>query len=227
MLSVFYDDNHLLVVEKPAGIPSQPDRSGDLDALTMGKQIVKERYNKPGAVFLGLVHRLDRPASGVMVFARTSKSASRLSEQFRDKTIRKTYLALVKGAPVEGEVLEDYLLKDRDGVRVVEEGSRGARRARLQISTVKRFGKVSLVEIILETGRAHQIRVQLSSRGFPLVGDFRYGSRQELDGKNLALHAGKLELNHPTKKDRMFFVSMVPLTWPPDVQDAGNRLLGL
>ena len=226
-LPVLFEDNHLLVVDKPAGMPSQPDRTGDPDVLTIGKAIIKERYNKPGAVFLGLVHRLDRPASGVMVLARTSKSASRLSEQFREKTIRKTYLALVEGTPVKGDMYEDWMLKDRERVQVVEKGTRGAKKANLQIKDVVRFGPVSLVRIILETGRSHQIRVQFSERGHPLVGDFRYRSRRELDGKNLALHAGDLAFQHPTKKDRINFSSLVPPTWPADVQEAGNRLLGI
>ena len=225
-LPVLHEDNHLLVVDKPAGMPSQPDRTRDADVLTLGKALIKERYNKPGAVFLGLVHRLDRPASGVMVLARTSKAASRLSDQFRQKSIQKTYLALVEGAPKEGEVLEDWLKKEHEKVKRVEQGTKGAKKARLKIEKVIRFGPVSLVQISLYTGRAHQIRIQFSERGHPLVGDFRYRSRRELAGRNLALHAGALELDHPTKKDRMRFVAMVPRTWPHEVQEAGNRLIG-
>jgi len=226
-LAVLHEDNHLLIIDKPAGMPSQPDRTGDPDVLTLGKALIKERYNKPGAVFLGLVHRLDRPSSGVMVLARTSKSASRLSEQFRDKTIRKTYLALLEGVPEEGAVYQDWLIKEYERVKLVPQGTKGAKKASLKVIKVIRFGALSLVQVELETGRSHQIRIQFSERGHPLVGDFRYRSRRELDGRNLALHAGVLEFNHPTKKDRLRFATLVPSTWPEDVQEAGNRLLGM
>lgn len=226
---VIYEDNHLLVVNKPAGVLSQGDRTGDLDLLTMGKAWVKDRYNKPGAVFLGLVHRLDRPASGVMLFARTSKAASRLAAQFKERSVQKVYLALVEGRTPGAGAWEDYLLKgdlakSREDVRVVASGTAGAKEARLEMKTLHRFAasgnlpECSLIEIKLETGRTHQIRVQCSTRGFPLIGDFRYGSRTELDGKNLALHAARLELMHPTKKEQMSWSSPVPTTWPGHVR---------
>jgi len=223
-LKVIYEDNHLLVVDKPAGILSQGDRTGDPDVVSMGKAWVKERYNKPGAVYLGLVHRLDRPASGLMVLARTSKAASRLSLQFQKRTVGKTYFALVEGTISGAGVMEDYLQKKSEIVRVVGEKMEGAKKAVLQYRLlhafldVKGYPVCSLVEIELETGRSHQIRVQFASRGFPLIGDFRYGSKSELDGRNLALHAARLSILHPTKKDPVSWESPLPNSWPEQVR---------
>ncbi len=226
-LPVVYVDNHVLVVEKPAGMLSQEDRTKDLDVLTAAKQWVKIEFEKPGAVFLGLIHRLDRPASGLMVIARTSKAAARLSEQFAKRTVKKVYVALVEGTPNKGDVYEDWLHKWDENVRVVEEGKGGAKKAVMTVSDVRKFGDKSLVRIDLSTGRAHQIRVQLASRGFPIVGDFRYGSRTRLDGKNIALHAGLLAFSHPTKKEPMVFTTGVPDSWPADVQHGAEQMLVL
>ena len=224
-LPVVYVDNHVLVVDKPAGMLSQEDRTQDRDVLSIAKQWVKIEYEKPGAVYLGLVHRLDRPASGLMVLARTSKAAARLSEQFKNRTVKKTYLAYVEGAPTVGDVYEDWLQKWDETVRVVEAEKKGAKLAKLTIQEVRKFGAYSLVRIELSTGRAHQIRVQLASRKFPIVGDFRYGSRTRHPGKNLALHAGRLAIEHPTKKDSMVFTSELPDAWPADVREAGSKML--
>jgi 23S rRNA pseudouridine1911/1915/1917 synthase len=224
-LPVMYVDNHVLVVEKPAGMLSQEDRTKDEDVLTVAKQWVKVEFEKPGAVYLGLVHRLDRPASGLMVLARTSKAAARLSEQFKNRTVKKTYLAWVEGHPTQGDVYEDWLQKWDEIVRVVEPDKKGAKKAALTINEVRKFGKYSLVRIELSTGRAHQIRVQLSSRGFPLVGDFRYGSRTRFDGKNLALHAARLVFEHPTKKDSMVFTSELSNKWPAEIRESGSQMI--
>jgi 23S rRNA pseudouridine1911/1915/1917 synthase len=224
-LPVIFVDNHVLVVEKPAGMLAQEDRTKDDDVLSVAKQWVKVEYEKPGAVYLGLVHRLDRPASGLMVLARTSKAAARLSEQFKNRTVQKTYFALVDGHPVEGDVYEDWLKKWDENVRVVEPKRPGGKLAKLVIQEVFWFGTAALVRIELSTGRAHQIRVQLASRGFPIVGDFRYGSRTRLDGKNLALHAGRLAFEHPTKKERMVFTSELPRAWPPEIREKASQML--
>jgi 23S rRNA pseudouridine1911/1915/1917 synthase len=224
-LPVVYVDNHVLVVDKPAGMLSQEDRTKDEDVLSIAKQWVKIEYEKPGAVYLGLVHRLDRPASGLMVLARTSKAAARLSEQFKNRTVTKTYLALVEGAPVKGDVYEDWLQKWDETVRVVEADKKGAKKAKLTILDVRKIGNYSLVRIELATGRAHQIRVQLAARKFPIVGDFRYGSRTHHPGKNLALHAGRLKIEHPTKKETMVFTSEVPSAWPAEAREYASQML--
>ena len=223
MLPIIYVDNHLLVIEKPAGLLSQADRTGDTDVLTLAKAWVKREFNKPGDVYLGLVHRLDRPASGLMVLARTSKAAARLSDQFKNGRITKQYLALVEGNPPDEEHFEDWLLKRYEKISVVGPKKKGARKAELDLKVVKRYRGYCLVQIDLATGRAHQIRVQCSSRGYPLIGDFRYGSRTELDGRNLALHAARLQLEHPTKKEPMTWRSRPPNTWPTEVQSWLDR----
>ena len=214
---VIYLDNHLLVVHKPAGLLVQEDRTGDPDLLTLGKAFLKEEFDKPGNVFLGLVHRLDRPVSGVMVLARTSKAASRLSDQFRRRAPDKRYFALVEGR-LEGQgTREDYLAKIDRHVRIVKQGHPKGKRAELRwqaLATERRKeGNVSLVEIELVTGRAHQVRVQLAALGHPILGDLRYGATREFDGRNLALHSYRLEVEHPTKREPMAFAAMPPATW--------------
>lgn len=224
-LDVRYLDNHLLVVNKPAGMLVQADATGDPDLLTLGKAYLKEAFDKPGNVFLGLVHRLDRPASGVMVFARTSKAAARLSEQFRRRTPEKRYVALVEGTPEGGGVLVDHLAKIDRHVHVVEPSHPEAQRAELQWRAVASRDGRTLVDVQLKTGRAHQIRVQLAHMGFPLLGDFRYGARRELDGRNLALHAYLLAVLHPTRNERMAWTALPPESWPPDARQAVARLV--
>ncbi len=205
-MDVLFVDNHLLVVHKPAGVLVQADRTGDPDLLTIGKAYLKERFDKPGHVFLGLVHRLDRPASGVMVFARTSKAAARLSEQFRRRTVEKRYMAIVEGV-LEGAGIERGLIvADETSVRLekAENGAEG-KAAELQWRAVASDDDFTLVDVQLKTGRKHQIRVQLSALGHPILGDFRYGATRELDGRNLALHGYRLGFDHPTRKERMTF----------------------
>jgi len=209
-----YLDNHLLVINKPAGLLSQADKTGDTDVLTLWKAWIKDRFDKPGNVFLGLVHRLDRPASGVMVLARTSKAASRLSDQFRQREPEKWYTAIVEGNPGRQGSYTDYLLKTGSHVRCVDQHTRGARSAELSWFSLLNQDGLTVVAVRLKTGRSHQIRVQFSSRGFPLLGDMRYGAKRELDGRNLALHARRLVVWHPTREERMEWESVEPATWP-------------
>lgn len=212
MPEVLYLDNHLLVINKPAGLLAQADRTGDPDVVTLGKAFLKAHFRKPGNVFLGLVHRLDRPASGVMVMARTSKAAARLSAQFRERTVTKEYLCLVEGrmADAAGR-FEDRLEKQGRTVRVV--GPTQGQRAALGWRLIRCGPDWSLVAVTLETGRPHQIRVQFAHRGHPLWGDFRYGARRPFDGRNLALHCYRLALDHPTRRHRMAWTASLPATW--------------
>lgn len=207
-LKVLYEDNHIIVVEKPVNIPSQGDKTGDEDMLTIIKQYIKEKYNKPGDVYLGLVHRLDRPTGGVMVFARTSKAASRLSEQVRDKKMHKKYLCIVDGK-MENQTgsMRDFLLKKEktNTSKVVKEGTKNAKEAILDYEVVKYNEEInmSVVKVDLHTGRHHQIRVQFASRGHSLSGDQKYGTRGR--GKQLALWAYSLSFTHPVTKKELIF----------------------
>lgn len=208
-LDVLYEDNHVLVVVKPCNVPSQADSSGDADMLTLCKAYIKEKHQKPGAVYLGLVHRLDRPTGGVMVFARTSKAAARLSEQVRRHDMQKTYrLRTTSGPADENGTLIDTLQKGRDGmVRVVPPDTPDGKRAELSYQVLERMPDGgSVCEVRLHTGRAHQIRVQFASRGWALAGDARYGK----GGRQLALWAYQLSFVHPTRKERMTFTAPVP-----------------
>lgn len=210
---VLFCDNHLLAVCKPAGLPVQQDRSADPDLVTLLKGYVKQRFDKPGKVYLGLVHRLDRPVSGVMVLARTSKAAARLSEQFRTGTARKRYIALVDGAVTGRGRCEDCLCKERETVRIVAQDYPGAMRAELFWHARAARGGLSLLDVDLKTGRPHQIRVQLAARGMHILGDFRYKSRREFDGRNLALHCYRLGVAHPVLQTRKIWTAPPPETW--------------
>lgn len=217
-LKVIFEDNHIIVVEKPVNIPSQGDKTGDVDMLTIIKDYLKEKYNKPGNVYLGLIHRLDRPVGGVMVFAKTSKAAARLSEQVREKVFQKTYLVVVNGKMEEGSgCLEDFLLKnERNNMsKVVKEGTKNAKYASLDYEVLKYNEEINLsvLKINLHTGRHHQIRVQLSSRDHSIYGDQKYGGRGH--GKQIALWAYTLKIVHPITKEEMTFKSIPELngTW--------------
>ena len=207
-LKVIFEDNHIIVVEKIPNVPSQSDKTGDIDMLTIVKQYIKEKYNKPGNVYLGLVHRLDRPVGGIMVFAKTSKAASRLSNQVREKIIKKKYLAVVDGKfeKVKG-ILEDYLYKDeRNNIsKVVKPTKKNAKLAKLDYEVLKYDGAkdLSLVKINLHTGRHHQIRVQLANFGHSIFGDQKYGKRGR--GKQIRLWAYELTIQHPITKEEMTF----------------------
>lgn len=210
MMDVLYVDNHLLVVNKPPGVLVQADRTGDLDLLSIGKAYLKEAFGKPGDVFLGLIHRLDRPASGVMVFARTSKSAARLSEQFRLRTVEKYYLALVEGRMEGAGIAVGRLISSGGHTRIADDEATAGREAELQWRAVSFKNEVTLLDVQLKTGRKHQIRVQLAEMGHPILGDFRYGATRPLDGKNLALHCYRLGFHHPTTKERLTFRASPP-----------------
>lgn len=212
-LDVLHLDNHLLVVAKPAGLLAQADETGDIDLLTLGKAYLKDHFNKPGNVFLGLVHRLDRPVSGVMVLARTSKAAARLTSQFKQRTVSKRYIALVEGSLKGQGVYEDHMVKDGRQARIVGKNHPKAKHARLAWSCIATNGTHSLMDIELFTGRAHQIRLQFASRKHPLIGDLRYGANGEFDGRNLALHAYHLALSHPTQKTPLQWRLMPPASW--------------
>lgn len=207
-LKVLFEDNHIIVVEKKPNIPSQADKTEDMDMLTLVKQYIKEKYNKPGNVYLGLVHRLDRPVGGIMIFAKTSKAASRLSDQVREKVFKKKYLAVVDGKviPEQGE-LENYLYKDErhNTSKVVSKDKRNAKLAKLHYNVLKynEAKNLSLLEINLHTGRHHQIRVQLSHFGHSIFGDQKYGTRGQ--GKQIALWAYQLTIQHPINKEEITF----------------------
>ena len=207
-LNIIYEDNHIIVVEKPVNIPSQGDKTGDIDMLTIVKDYIKEKYNKPGEVYLGLVHRLDRPVGGVMVFAKTSKAASRLSEQVRVKDFKKKYLVIADGKmPKDSDTLEDYLLKNErlNMSKVVDEKTKNAKLAKLDYEVIK-YDKnldLSVLKIYLHTGRHHQIRVQLANLGHSIYGDQKYGTRGR--GKQICLWAYELSIFHPVTKEEMTF----------------------
>lgn len=211
-LNIIYMDNHLLVVNKPAGLLIQGDRTGEASLLDISRLFIKAKFSKPGNVYLGLVHRLDRPVSGVTVFARTSKAASRLSEQFRKREVVKMYWALVEGKTPDKGNFEDRIFRDGTASRIGE-GENGSRPAELGFRRLNYKDGISLVAIRLETGRHHQIRVQFSSRGFPLLGDMRYGSNIKFTGKNIALHARSLSFEHPTRRCRVDFQALPGDYW--------------
>lgn len=217
-LKIIYEDNHIIVVEKIPNIPSQGDKTGDIDMLEIIKKYIKEKYNKPGNVYLGLVHRLDRPVGGVMVFAKTSKAASRLSEEVRSRQLKKEYLVVVDGKfEKDKDTLEDYLLKNQQKniSRVVKEKTKNSKLAKLDYETLKYNSEIdlSVLKVLLHTGRHHQIRVQLSSRGHSIYGDQKYGTRGR--GKQIALWAYKLTIIHPITKKEMTFTSIPEInkTW--------------
>ena len=201
-LEILYEDNHVIVVYKPSNILSQADNTHDKDMLTLIKEYIKEKYNKPGSVYLGLVHRLDRPVQGVMVFAKTSKAASRLTKQVQNHEFKKQYLAIINGIMDEkkGEFC-DYLEKLDNGNTIVTNRERG-KESLLKYEVLKEINGLSLVKIELITGRHHQIRVQFASRGYSLVGDQRYGRQ---DKKQICLCSYYLSFVHPTTKERLFF----------------------
>ena len=209
-IGVLYEDNHLLAVVKPPNLPVQADRSGDDDLLSILKRYIGNKYQKPGAVYLGLVHRLDRPVGGAMVFARTSKAASRLAAAFAAHATDKRYLAVVRGALDAPRTLEDALVKDgaTGMVRVVAPDAPGAKLARLTTAPLAQRDGLTLVEVTLHTGRAHQIRVQHAHAGLPLWGDARYGGGRP--GQQIALWAASLTLEHPTRREAMRFVAPPP-----------------
>ena len=219
MFEILYEDNHIIVAEKPQNTIIAGDHTGDDSLLDQLKRYIKEKYEKPGEVYLGLVHRLDRPAGGLAVFARTSKAAARLSDQLYENVLIRTYYCVVRGVPKNpADRLVDYLKKDEktNTVSVVPQAVEGAKKAILNyrvLQTVEtKTGKLSLLLVQLETGRSHQIRVQMAHLGCPLWGDQRYGAHVNKPGQQLALYAVKLRLIHPTKKESMQFIC-----YPPEI----------
>lgn len=216
-LSVLYEDNHVIVVIKPQNIPTQEDDSKDIDMLSMVKNYIKEKYNKPGNVYVGLVHRLDRPTGGVMVFAKTSKAAGRLGEQIKNGEMSKKYLAVVEGTPKqESGKLINYLAKNEktNTVSVVPQLTQGAKYAELKYKVLDKEENMSLVDVDLMTGRSHQIRVQLKHIGCPIYGDAKYGKVSST--RKLALWSYYLRFEHPTTKKSLVFKVFPPEEKPWD-----------
>ena len=198
-LNIIYEDNHIIVVEKPINMLSQSDNTKDLDLQTALKMYIKEKYQKPGNVYIGLVHR---STGGLMVFARTSKAASRLSEEIRNKNFKKSYLAVINGKTKKQDTLEDYLEKTGN-ISIISNKEKG-KYAKLNYELIAYKDNLSLVKVNLETGRNHQIRLQFKSRNMPLYGDNKYNNDKN---KNLGLYAYKLEFTHPTRREKMVFIN--------------------
>ncbi len=211
-INIIYEDNHLLVVEKPVNIPVQEDKSKDTDMITILKKYRIEHENKKGDAFIGLVHRLDRPVGGIMVFAKTSKAASRLSEEIRNNTFHKTYLAVVQNKLPKTGILEDYLIKDKNNNISKITNKENGKYSALEYKVLNTKDNLSLVEINLITGRSHQIRLQFSSRGNPLVGDSKYGNNP--NNINIALFAKSITFKHPTTKETLTFSLNLPNRYP-------------
>ena len=216
-------DNHLIVVKKPGGVPAQNDATRDRTILDMVRDYIKEEYRKPGNVYLGLVHRLDRPVSGVMVFARTSKASARLSEQFRANRPHKIYWALVQGKTRENGRFVDYI--HRSGATSLIVSQAKGKRAELSYTRLGYRNGVSYLAICLKTGRHHQIRVQFAHREHFVLGDFRYGSKVAFPRKTVALHARSITICHPTKCEEMTFQADPESYWPKEFFENDKLLL--
>jgi 23S rRNA pseudouridine1911/1915/1917 synthase len=214
-LDILFEDNHCLAIAKPAGLSSAHFQGKDQTLDRAVKAYLKDKYKKPGNVFLGIVHRLDRPVSGVLLFARTSKAAARLSEQFREGTIEKTYWAIIEGQiNTAAGSLEDWLLRDRENrrVEVVEPRTPHSRQALLHFTRRGEHDGLTWVEVRPQTGRTHQLRVQLAHHGHPIFGDARYGSIHTFDGA-IALHARQLTFLHPIRYEPITLTAPVPRLW--------------
>jgi 23S rRNA pseudouridine1911/1915/1917 synthase len=217
-LTILYEDNHLLAVSKPAGLLVQGDRTGDPTVLDQAKSYLKQKYHKPGKVYLGLVHRLDRPVSGLLLLARTSKAASRLSEQFRAGQVVKTYLAVVTGrpSPAKGELTAFLSARgDPNGrTQARKQPFSGAKEAHLTYNVQNCAADRALLEIQPRTGRRHQIRAQLALVGHPVVGDVKYGAEQALPDRSIGLHALRLVVAHPIGGEELVLTAPLPAAWP-------------
>lgn len=217
MIDVLYEDNHLIIVNKPVNVPVQLDDSNDMDLLTMVKQYIKEKYNKPGNVYIGLIHRLDRPVGGAIVFAKTSKAASRMSNLLRKKEVEREYVAVVHGhIEKEYDRLTHYLWKDRkhNQVYVRQKDDKEAKIAKLSYDVLQQKDRYTMVKVTLETGRSHQIRVQFQAIGHPLYGDQKYGSKVNKPGQQIALWSHLLRFEHPVKKEEVLIISNPPNEYP-------------
>lgn len=216
---LFYEDNHLLVLYKPAGLIMQRDYRNKANLLDLARLWIKTRHAKPGNVFAGMVHRLDGPVAGIVVVARTSKAASRLSDQFRRGSVEKQYLAVVEGRPaIDEQRLENYLVRDGRLSRIADQETPGAKRAGLRYRMLGHIDRRSLLEITLETGRRHQIRAQFAHLCCPIAGDTNYGALHAMAHGQIALLARKLSIDHPTRGVRLEFETPVPLGWPWPVE---------
>jgi 23S rRNA pseudouridine1911/1915/1917 synthase len=215
-LKILYQDNHLIAVYKPPGLSTQADTQGGPSLLDQTKQWIKTEQNKPGNVFLGLVHRLDKPVSGVVLFAKTSKAASRLSKQFRERTTQKIYRAIISGAPIQAhDSLVHYLRKENSlKATVFPRPTSGAKKAALSYTLIENLSNASILEVTLETGRFHQIRAQLAFMGNPILGDIKYGAASPLPDRQIALFAWKLIVKHPISQDEITLESPPPPGWP-------------
>lgn len=215
MLEIIFEDNHQLVVNKPAGILTQPSGTEQDSIEAQAKLWIKEKYQKPGNVFLEAVHRIDKPVSGIVLFGKTSKALTRLHQSLREKKSRKIYLAVVEGSfqKLEGN-LEHYLIHDEHQAAVVSSQTPNSKLARLKYRVVQQRNAFSLLEIELETGRYHQIRVQLKEIGHPIVGDIKYGSRTPYMNGAIALHHYSLEVPHPISAEMQTFKAPLPDSWP-------------
>jgi len=212
---IIYIDNHLIAVTKPAGLLTQPDSNTDESLIDQTRQWIKEKYNKPNNIFLGLVHRLDRNVSGVVLFARTSKAASRLSKQFREGTPKKLYRAIVLGKlKEEHTTLVHYLRKEKSlRATVFPRETPTAKRSELSYEVINSLEKKSLLEVSLSTGRFHQIRAQMASIGHPIIGDVKYGAPEPLPNQEIALYAHKLVFSHPVSNEEITLTAPEPKTW--------------
>ncbi len=216
MITVLYEDNHLIAVYKPSGVLTQGDKTGDFSIMDGVKKYLKEKYHKPGNVFLGLLHRLDRPVSGIVLFAKTSKGASRLSEQFRNHAVEKIYHAIAIGKPkTKRGILINYLKKDRElkKMMVYKNEKPGLQKAELFYEVITSDNKHSFLKIRPKTGRFHQIRAQLSFAGFPVLGDIKYGAPSVLPDKSIALSATSLSFKLATKEEKKEISVPVPDNW--------------
>lgn len=229
-INIIFEDNHILVVVKPQNMPACPDETGDKDLLSLLKEYLIQKYDKKGDAFLGLVHRLDRPTGGVMVFAKTSKAAKRLSEELKNNEVEKRYFTVIHGVPKEkqGELVH-YLLKDtaKNMVYAVPMATEGAKKAVLDYKVLLVNDKLSLVDVRLKTGRSHQIRVQMSSIGTPLFGDQKYAEGKTLPGYNIALWATELKLLHPITREKLVYRVYPPVDEVPWKYFDVNRFLAI
>lgn len=211
-LSVIYEDNHILVVNKAAGLLVQGDQTGDESLVDSAKRYLKDKYQKPGNVFLGLVHRLDRPTTGVIVLARTSKALTRLNQQFKDRLTKKVYRAVVSGSPEPKARLEHFLRKNSSQNKSFHypKNTLNTKHAILRYRYIEQLRSYHVLEIELETGRHHQIRVQLAAVGLHIKGDLKYGAKRPNQNGSIHLHAQSLALAHPTTKEEMKFIAPYP-----------------